>query len=345
MFRMEEVILGGWREKTIDAMRRRRFEVLVSRLQPLGSQRLEMLPQREFWRRLELCWQDIERKPIRTQQLSTVRKSVLSSVTRHADCLSKEEHSLVERALILGGSVWIQDAQELEAAHALSLRLWGHVGLVSQRPCFELEHEIMEPAAKALARDEHEEIRARFEAFTRKLSALLYCYGAMDDRIPQQRIVREVLGNGDEKEAMSALARKYLWSSFDCIDYGGNVVLLHSALADPYDLLTAGRRMSNECIQAGLIHRDGEDILSEEIPLQETLERAIRDVVRPGMHEKDIVRDLRFLCKQGAPLNALEEVLQSCLIVFLTPAMRRALRDIYYTMPKWIDSVKGAAFQ
>ena len=345
MFRMEEVILGGWREKTIEAMRRRRFETMVSRLQPLGAQQLAMLSPLEFGRRLELCWQDIERKPIRAQQLAMVRKSVLSSVKQHADCLSMEEHALVERALILGGSVWIQDAQELEAAHALSLRLWGAVGMVSQRPCFELEHEIMEPVAKAIAREEHEAIRARFEGFTKKLSALLYCYGAMDDRLPQRMIIQDVLEHWVDKQQMSELARKYLWSSFDCIDYGGNVVLLHSALADPYELLAAGRRMSNAHLQAGLIHRDGEDILQEEIVLQETLERAIHDAVRPGMDEKETVRNLRFLCKQGAPLNALEEVLQSCLIVLLTSAMRRALEDMYYMTPKWIDCMRGHSFQ
>ena len=151
--------------------------------------------------------------------------------------------------------------------------------------------------------------------------------------------------SGEEREQMGALARKYLWSSFDCIDYGGNVVLLHSALADPHELLAAGRRMTYLHLRSELINRDGDDILHEEIALQDTLERVIHDAMRPGMHEKEIVRDLRFLCKQGAPLSALEEVLQSGLLVLLTPAMRRALKDMYYMTPKWIDSLRVNAFQ
>ncbi len=345
MFRMEEVILGGWQEKTVEAMQRRRFEGMVSRLPQLGTQRLESLSPREFSRRLEVCWQDIEKKPMRMQQIAQVRQRVLSSVQLHADCLSREEHALLERAIILGGSARIQDVQELEAAQALSLRLWGHVGVVSGHPYIELERGIMEPAARAIARDGHEEIRTRFELFTRKLSALLYRYGAVDDRVPQRMIVQEVLCKDAGDEHFSALARRFLWASFDCIDYNGHVVLLHSALAEPRDLLMAGRRMPCAYSAAGLTLEDGEEILPEEVPLQDALERAIRGAMRRGIQEKEMARDLRFLCKQGAPLHALEEILQSGLIVLLSPAMRAALMELYYMTPKWTNSFCGNAFQ
>ena len=131
MFRQEEVFVGGWQEKTLEAMLRRRFEQQIAQLPPLGAGRLAELSPGAFERKIEQCWQDVERKPMRAQQLAEIWKSVLGSIDIQADCLSREEHELVERALILGGSVRIEDAQELEAARALSLRLWASLGLVS----------------------------------------------------------------------------------------------------------------------------------------------------------------------------------------------------------------------
>jgi len=343
MFRQEEVILGGWHEKTMEAMQRRRFDLMAARLPPLGTQRLEALTPGALKRRIEQSWQDVPRKPLRSQQLSEVKARVLSCVEMHADCLSREEHDLLDRALILGGSASIQDAQELEAAQALSLRLWASVGLVSGKPVIELERYIMKPAAIAIARGEHERIRGRFEEFSAKLSGMLYLSGAMDDRIPHQMILRDVLCGCAAGEQGNLLARRYLWSSCDCIDHGGGVMLLHPALAEPRAFLSAGRRRSlPDVMRAGLAVPD---ILPEEIPLQTALERTIDGALRDGHHARDVARDLRFLCKQGAPLRAMEEVLQSSLIVLLSASMRGALERLFYMTPKWIECAQYDALQ
>ena len=53
MFRQEEVFVGGWQEKTIEAMQRRRFEQMVTQLPPLGAGRLAELSPTAFERKLE----------------------------------------------------------------------------------------------------------------------------------------------------------------------------------------------------------------------------------------------------------------------------------------------------
>lgn len=343
MFRQEEVFLGGWKEKTVEAMQRRRFEQMVSQLPPLGSCRLEALSPAAFERRIERCWQDVRRKPMRAQQVGAVWKSVLSSIDRQADCLAEEEHALVERALILGGSARIEDAAELEAAYALSLRLWASVGLVSGKPYVELETPVLQPVASAFARTEHDEVRRRLQAFSANLGGMLYRVGAMDDRQPQQMILREVFSDDSESELLIHLARRYLWAGFDCVDYAGGVMLVHSALADPSHLLASCRRRSKwvsmpaEGINASL------DILPEEIPLQQELECSIAGALRDGYHAQDVARSVRFLCKQGAPLDAMKEVLQEALIVCVSPCMYGALTDMYLRMPKWIECTEHSA--
>lgn len=46
------------------------------------------------------------------QQLTQVWKHVLETIDVQADCLSREEHELVERAIVLGGTARIEDAVE-----------------------------------------------------------------------------------------------------------------------------------------------------------------------------------------------------------------------------------------
>ncbi|MBQ7887834.1 MAG: hypothetical protein IJ313_13225 [Clostridia bacterium] len=343
MFRQEEVFVGGWHEKTIEAMQKRRFEQQIAQLPPLGAGRLAELSPKSLERKLEQCWQDVERKPMRAQQLSQIWKSVLSSIDIQADCLSKEEHELVERALILGGSVQIEDAQELEAARALSLRLWASVGKISGRPFLELETPVLEPVARALARAEHEEARQRLDGFHAWLTGTLYRIGAIDDRQPQQMLLSDILPQTAEREQLIQLSRRYLWASYDCVDYSGGVMLVHSALADPHHLIAVGRRRLGAFLPPRAEYPV--DILPEEIPLQRDLERAIRGALRDEYRSEDVARSLRFLCKQGAPLSALEDVLQSTLIVYVSTGMRGALSNMYYSMPKWIESTQRAALQ
>lgn len=345
MFRQDEIIVGGWHEKTIEAMQRRRFEQTVSMLPPLGAGRLEALSPAAFERKLEQCWQDFERKPMRTQQIQEVWKCVLSSIEIQADCLSREEHALVERALILGGSAQIEDAAELEAARALSLRLWASVGLVSGKPYIELEEPIIRPAAQAFARLEHEEVRQRLEVFSTKLTSVLYRVGMMDDRQPHQVVLREVLGTSDD-ETILQLSRRYLWASCDCVDYAGGVMLIHPALAEPRRMIGSWQRRHNAWVfrQQNSWMENG-DILPEEIPLQRALESRIAGALRNGFQAQDVARSIRFLCKQGAPLSAMYEILQEALIVCISPSMRGALRDMYYTIPKWIESAETGALQ
>ena len=344
MFRHEEIFVGGWGEKTVEAMQRRRFESAVASLPPLSTQMLHALTPSELKHRIECSWQGIEMKPMRSLQLSQIRERVVSTIELHADCLSAEEHNLVERALILGGSAQLMDMQELEAAQALSLRLWASIGTVAGKPCIELERSVMQPAAVAIARKEHEEIRERFEVFSERLSALLYRAGAIDDRIPHQMILRDVFSGMKGVPEIRQLARRYLWASCDCMDYSGGVMLLHSALAEPNQLLNMGKRM-NRYVAEDAFNREHIEILPEEIPLQAALGRAIAGAMREGLSAQDVARDIRFLCKQGAPLEALNQVLQTSLIVYVNAPMRFALQNMFYMTPKWMDTAKNRASQ
>lgn len=344
MFRQEEILMGGWSDKTPEAMQKRRFEHSVKQLGPLGANRLETLSSDALERRLEQSWQDVKRKPMHHQQLTQVWKHVLETIDVQADCLSHEEHELVERAIILGGTARIEDAVELEAARALSLRLWASIGVIGDKPYIELEKTVRQPAARAFSRNEHEAIRARLNDFHEYLTGTLYRVGALDDRQPQRMILRDILCVDEQDEVFSQLARRYLWASYDCMDYNGGVMLIHPALADPQSVIRGKRNLGGILMMpsSAVCYTD---ILPEEIPLQKELERAIAGALRDGRRAEDVATTLRLLCKQGAPLSALEEVLQASLIVYVSDSMRAALSDLYIQTPKWVAPARSVMLQ
>ena len=337
MFRWEEAHFGGWNDKTIEYMEKRRFEQSIARLPSLGEAGIEVLNCAAFEKRIEQCWQGFERKPLRSQQLDEIRQAVLKSIEIHADCLSRDEHDLVERALVLGGSVQIEDICEMDAADALSRRLWANVGLVSGRPFIELDSAFIRAIAQAFDREEHEQIRRRFDGFYLRMSAQLYRAGILDDRYPQKQILREVLHCDNEDERAGQLARQYLWASYNCIDYSDGVLLFHRAIAEPRHLLNDARRKTVQRLRDAKRCDAAVDILTEEIPLQNALEWEIEGVLRRGLVAHDVARTIRFLCKQGASLSAMAEVLGNSLIVHLSSAMKSALREMYYKTPKWLE--------
>lgn len=333
MFRSNQEHQIPWGERTLSALRAQRFDRAVRQLPPLTHHSLEQMDMRALTARIEGCWQDIPRKPLRAQQASVAQAAVLRTIERQADCLSQQEHALCERLLAQGGSVRIIDAQEMDAAQALSLRLLAHVGLVGEAPMLTLDACFAPALEQAFGREAHARTRMRLFAYQATVCAALYLAGVLDDREPQRLFTVQVLGEEDADEEALQLARRYLWASFDCVDYEDGVLLVHPAVTDPHALARTGARLGAFTARELLGGMQG--ILPQEEPLEDALRRALSGALRPGTDEAECVRSLRLLCKQGAPLKALEEVLDSMLMVCRTPRMHAALGAMHAGVVRW----------
>ena len=76
-------------------------------------------------------------------------------------------------------------------------------------------------------------------------------------------------------------------------------------------------------------------ILPQEEPLEDALKRAIDGALRPGVEMDESVQSLRLLCKQNAPVSALQEVLDSLLMVRRTERMDAALAAMHAGAVRW----------
>ena len=167
---------------------------------------------------------------------------------------------------------------------------------------------------------------------------------AMAERLADLMEAVYDLGGDERDDVRMHLARRYLWANYDCMDYSGGVMLIHPALAEPQSVMR-GKRRAGGLLMTPTGSARCTDILPEEIPLQQEMERAIAGALCDGQRAEDVATMLRLLCKQGAPLDALEDVLQTALIVYVSDAMRTALSDLYFQTPKWVISAGSETLQ
>lgn len=340
VFHAQDEANAPWNEKTLWQLQARRFERETQRLSDLSVRTMMDMDRIALAARIEAGWQDIPKKPLRAQQAAAAREAVLRTIEMQADCLCAQEHALCERMLITGGCTRINDAQEMDAARALSLRLLAHVGLDGGQPSVALEPEFAPALEAAFSRPEHARIRMRMFSFAATVSAALYLSGVLDDAVPQRLFCAQVLGEREPDEEALALARHYLWAGFDCVDYPGGVLLVHPGVTEIAGMMPGGEQLAQFTAQELLGGMNG--ILPQEEQLDEVLCRAIEDALRPGFDVQECVRGLRILCKQGAPMSALYEVLDGLLMVRRTARMDAALRAMHAGVVRWHGAVQPA---
>ncbi len=341
LFRKQKTTEGDWRARTLSEIRQARWDELIDGLTAVRPGALTGLTARELRERIEGSWQAVPCKPLTAQQEDVALQVILEALPRQADCLSIAEHSLLERMLVEEGTAPVEDLEELEAAHALRHRLWADVGLAqdgdtSARLVVRLDERLTEPLREALSRPAHGAVRMRLFSVHATISGLLYIAGALDDRAPQQLFMQQVLQADMEDEEAQHLAQKYLWASYDCVDYPHGVLLVHPALADPAAFVTDWEaRPEPQGVGPAELLGGMQGLLPQEAPLDEALSAVLRSALRPSQQTDQCVSELRLLAKQGAPLEALHHVLSTRLCVLETADIRRAVRTLWEGVPRW----------
>lgn len=267
-----------------------------------------------------------------------LRAAVHATLEDDIDCLSVEEHTIIERMLIGDGSVSLESVIEAEAAYTLRMRMWCDVSIDGDEPIARLDPQLMELLPPLLMRPLHQERRGRIFIYDGMLHGLLYISGYLDDRMPRERFIQEVLGSKDTPQTQR-LARNFLEASYDTYQLGGRNLLVHEALADPEALATTlaehGAYLLPELTPMDMA-ASMNGLLPEEIIPDEKLQRALYGALRPEYDPSDATSDLRFLAKQNAPIETLQEIMASMLYVLPTHHMDSALREMRTHTPRWI---------
>lgn len=267
-----------------------------------------------------------------------VREAVMGTLSDDLDCLSQNEHTLVERMLIGDGSVALDSVGEMEAAYSLRMRLWADLGLENDTPTVRLDSQLMQALPPLLMRQLHHQRRGRIYVFDGMMHGVLYAAGYLDDRVPVEKFIQEVL-QAERTASTERLARNFLEASYDTYPVTGYNLLVHEALADPEAILAmpAQQDMAMPELSAGQMIASMNGLLPEEMEPDETLQRALHGALRPEWETNEAASDLRFLAKQDAPMQTMQEIMASMLCVLPTPHMDGALQEMRRKIPRWVS--------
>lgn len=338
---------AAWADKTASRIREAKREACLA---AFGSEApcagvIDTQPMEMLEALIAAGWTVVSSAPGDLLRRKAARRAVMDSLADDADCLSPEEHTLVERMLIGDGAAFPETAKEMEAALTLRLRLWCDVGLCGGRPCARLDGALLDALPGVMMRPMHHDRRSRVFIFQGMIGALLYLTGFLDSRMPRERFIAEVLGASPTPETLR-LARNHLEASFDMIALEDCSLLLHEALAQPEQLvrtLSAYGAAALPDFGSNKLMGAMNGLLPEEASLESRLKRALRGALRPELDVGDAAEDLRLLVKQGAPASGVREAL--CAMLCVTPGTElSALTDeLCRATPGWLPPFGASA--
>ncbi len=331
----------GWPDRTNGRMQAARWEACLEGIgdDPPCSGVIDSWPIDQLGELIAEDWVSVPHVTTDVLLRRAARRQVMATLKDDLDCLSPEEHTLVERMLIGNGRVFLDTLREFEAAYTLRLRLWCDIGVAHERPCVRLDSGLMRALPRLIMRQEHQERRGRIFVFDGMIHGLLYMTGFLDDRLPRRRFVEEVL-QADETPETLRLARNYLEASFDCSHVAGCNLLLHEALAAPESLvgtLAAHGAFQMPAVTSEQLIGSMNGLLPEETASDRKLRLAIAGALRPEWEADEAASDLRMLIKQGAPMDVLRSALARMLCVLPTAHMEDVLHELSCQTPCWIS--------
>ncbi len=326
-----------WPDRTLSVLRADRLEACGKQLAGMSGCGLfdAECTDADAERLFSESWYAEEDRSPRLHSIEEMRVWVLGRFPAEMALLSPEEHDLLLKLIIFGGSLPVYNWNDLEPALSLVRRMWC-------RPAGEnrltMPRQLCSAAFVMLASDEHAKLREITNRIVETIDNTLYLVGAMPADAALKDMARQY--QGTYAEHSPELHRRLLKASFVTMSAPGNrLTLVHDGASDPW-AATEGTKEESLAMIGGDPENLGAlyDSLEEmENPVYERLMGLIRECCRPETSPEDTAEDLMLLAKQGASKEDLREVLSTRLTCMVTEEMVDALGEMLARTPRWIS--------
>lgn len=262
----------------------------------------------------------------------SLREHILQLFSDEINFLSDIEHELLVKIIISGGQWPLRDWNDLEPSVGLVRRLWCYTTGQDENRVIHLPHQLCTAALLLLADERHREFRKTLNQIQEAIDNTLYLNGMMDVIAPMNHLAS--LPEGKSISEKSFLISRMLKAGYDYItDSKGNMILIHSGLADPdLNAHPASQYLSEDVLNAALNSTD-----NLEDPLYNRLLSLIDGSLRPDLLPEDIADDMILLAKQNVSPSDMRSALSASLICLPTREMTDALNDMYQFVPRWLS--------
>lgn len=328
-----------WVEKTMSVLREKQFEACERRLSTFPSPGLfsPLVTDVQAQALLEHSFYHHEPGNDGLATIADLREKVLRQLPVEALYISAGESALLERLLMENGVVESDDWEEIDAAEALTRRLWCSFTSRGDMWRLSLEQSVQNHLIDALNTASAMKARKALFRYDATIHGLLYIAGFLQSEQPLAFFMNDVM---KRKDLLARnIAYRYMKATFEYIaDTGKSIVLVHPGLADPSRLITT-MGLNGEItltLDEASLAGGMNGLLPEEAPLHQAMKAALEGHTRPEWEADEAAEDLRFLAKQGVSLATMAEVMASMLCVRPTNGMHTALTNLYNCTPHWI---------
>ena len=289
----------------------------------------------------ERSWDFEENHETKLHSIEEMRNEVLSRFQQEIELLSPGEHDLLVRLILLGGRLPLYRPEIYHFAVSLIRRLWASIDSSGQIPVLRLPSPIFMNALLVLAKDEHKSAREKINLVFDDIENLLYLCGLL--RIHEAIHILELSDPGTGESGKSRFYLRALKAEFDTFLHPEiDLCLIHPGMANPAEFVHYLQPFP-------FLHMESEGFLPEtydalssiEDPLFDRLLGLIQHLIRTEQSAEEILEDLIIMVKQGAPFEALQEVLSARIISLLSPEMKYVLSEMVRTIPRWTSLGMG----
>lgn len=343
MLRRENTHSLHWTDKTLSMLRASQLEACEKELAGLPSLCLfdDACTDRDAEAFFDSSFYAREEHADVLHTIDGLRALVLEHFPAELSLLSPEEHDLMVRLCLSGGTLRLRSWEEIAPASCLVRRLWCKTQGQGEGMSLILANTLWLSAMLLLGGEAHQKVRGLVEDVMNIVEDSLYLLGATPLSAPVSHLCRllEDTFLADRPDIAGLMVSRLFHIACDyIITRDGQTLLIHPGFAEPDHL-------SPCCFQAYGLYAMDEDALSAalesmdaiEEPLCRRMEGLLDGALRPELSVEDAAQDLMLLAKQDVALKDMETVLGSLLIQQPTAEMLSALRSIHDLTPRWLS--------
>ncbi len=343
MFIEKQLKSFSWADSTMSQLKARRLKACEQYLAGLPDINLfdANLTDLKAEELFELSWNIEESHETKLHRIEDMRNEVLSRFHQEIELLSPGEHELLVRLILFGGRIPLYRPENCFYAASLVRRLWASVNMNGQVPILRLPTPIFMNTLVILAKDAHKSFREIVNRTFDDIENCLYLYGIL--RIQEAVQIMDLSFQETEVFNQPEFYLRALKAEFDTFLHPEiGLCLVHPGLANPSGLIRSFKPFPFVEMKNGNFLPESYDALSNiEDPLFDRLLGLIQPLVRADLSAEEILEDLIVMVKQGAPVEALQEVLSARIITMLSSEMKYILSEMVRMIPRWASLGMG----
>ncbi len=263
---------------------------------------------------------------------------LLKNLDKELVFTNNKEFELINKVIINNGIYTPKLKEEIITSKALIVRMIIEKKISKNVFSLYLSKEFEEKIRAFQKNTELQIYRQIFQEYDSYIRGMLYYIGFMPLDLCVN-IFQEKFKDIYPEEILASICSRYLQFYFKNISLAnGNILILHEGWSNHQNLQEIFGEIQNFTAEINDRHiiLAAQNILPDEKLSNAQFIRSISTLIDENLTPEEIALSMRLLIKQNITFEQLCGILGNLLLTSLSPLQKEALKNLYYTTPRWI---------